>query len=786
MIAPARVVVFFVLAAAAALAAAPQQQPATAAALFQRGLLLERAEGSLSQAMVLFERVIAEYPEDRAVVPQALRHLAMAYERQSDPRAARLWQRLATDYAASPLAAEARERIAQEAGPFRMRPYEVSPDDRFVRMSPTGRSVAYVRDDRGGDRLFIRDIEPARDREVFRIAGRALENPQWSPDGQQLAFVTLPRVNGRVNLQDHHDVHVWNSATGQTRTVAEVRSGYSTGEWSPNSQWLAVHFGWNPSSPAGALRFVNAATGATRDVLAASTAGTGLAWSPDSRELAFRTTDAARRDEFWIADVASGQRRPLSMSLAASEGRLHLATGLGVGSAWKTNGQILVGQVSPGDSSDLYLVPTSGGTARKACSFQVGSARCLPMTPDGRAQLILDPGGNRLSVLDIASGRERRLTSWFAEERSAEMSPDGRLAVFRSNWDGRWALYVMPIDETAGVNPVRLAELPGRPTATSTSWSADGRLLARVGYNEDIVARVNVDANARATSGVGRLTHDTFESIMPAISPRGDQIAYWYEKGIAVMTADGGAERPLLPLNFTGHLQWRGDNDLLFQRQAAAGRTTIASVNVMTGAVQPFVDLPSGPGYAWQFVPSRNEVVYVTADAAGSTHTLRARSLAGASERVIATVRDMLTFRYTFRVSRDGRFVAYGRWTGANADRRPELRVMTIDGRDDRVVPTSTAPTGNWRPSGFPYDWSPDGRFVLIDQYPGQLTAVDVRTGASHPIDGIVDTDFGEWAGAQWAPDGSFVVASGGAGRSQYQLFEGVTYDAVMKLARQR
>ena len=79
--------------------------------LFQQGLLLERAEGNVTQAIVLYERVVAEYPKDTSVVPQALSHLAQIYDGRSDARAARMWSRLARDFGGTPYGAEARRRL---------------------------------------------------------------------------------------------------------------------------------------------------------------------------------------------------------------------------------------------------------------------------------------------------------------------------------------------------------------------------------------------------------------------------------------------------------------------------------------------------------------------------------------------------------------------------------------------------------------------------------------------------------------------------------------------------
>ena len=106
---------------------------------------------------------------------------------------------------------------------------------------------------------------------------------------------------------------------------------------------------------------------------------------------------------------------------------------------------------------------------------------------------------------------------------------------------------------------------------------------------------------------------------------------------------------------------------------------------------------------------------------------------------------------------------------------------MTIDGKDDRVVTTSQS-TGGWRPSGYPYDWSPDGRFLLYDEFPGILRVLDVRSGESWPIAEAADGDTYTWYDAQWAPDGTFIVITRNGFRDEFRSFEGVTYDAVVKL----
>ena len=100
----------FVILVLAAVAPMLGQQP-SAAELFNRGLLLERAEGMVTEAIELYERVVSQFPNDKDTRPRALHRLGTVYEARNDARATATFSMLATEFPGSPLGDDARLRL---------------------------------------------------------------------------------------------------------------------------------------------------------------------------------------------------------------------------------------------------------------------------------------------------------------------------------------------------------------------------------------------------------------------------------------------------------------------------------------------------------------------------------------------------------------------------------------------------------------------------------------------------------------------------------------------------
>src|SRR5450759_1615784 len=119
-------------------------QKTTAETLFREALMKERAEGSLREAIFRYERIIADFPNDKQFAARAMFQLSQIYGKQRDPRARDMLARLSRTGIA-PYAARAQATLAEQTsappapGPFP----EVKLDMNDDLGSPDGRFVVY-------------------------------------------------------------------------------------------------------------------------------------------------------------------------------------------------------------------------------------------------------------------------------------------------------------------------------------------------------------------------------------------------------------------------------------------------------------------------------------------------------------------------------------------------------------------------------------------------------------------------------------------------------------------
>ena len=643
------------------------QSPAEA--IFREGLMMERAEGRLRDAIFRYERVVAEFPGERAVVAQALHQLALAYEKVGDPRAKVMWARLASA-PANPFVAEARKKVAAVQatggdGPFPMR----SLDPSYELGSPDGRWVVYHKGQDQRGRLYLRDLMADSER-------------------------VLLDVDGIVS---------------------------------------------------------------------------NLAWSPDSRELAFNydnITNGQRTNDIRIVSIASRAARSIGVPL-------------GFPTAWTTRGELLFYRPNyPESATDLWLVPVAGGEPRKVYSENMKDSCGWAISPDGGS--LVACRSKRLVLRDLTSGAEQAITTGSGTEGGPGLSADGRLVSFGSNDEGKWALYVAPLDRLPVQRSLRIAAVNDNANPGAAWWTQDGLLTMRLTQAEDNVYRIDMDAQTgRAIDSPRRLTQDAPSNTRPSVNTNGARIAYFaagVKRGIAVMDANGLNERPLLEQGGRLPLFWRSPEEILFHNfdaaATAAGKASIAALNIETGAITEVARIE---GLYWWFVPARREILHVYPRGGGYVPgaVLKAFSLADGRDRVVAKI-DFLSPRLA--VSPDGRHIAYTVAPGGVSTlttKGCELALMTIDGQPEKVlVPLSRAcPEAR--------AWSPNGKYLLVDWRDGPRV-INVQTGESwalHP-----DTQGQEWTDGSWAPDGSYVTLTRSTRRLERLAWEGVTTEAVMRL----
>src|SRR5687768_6168609 len=100
-----RIILFSLMAVALAAAETPQE-------LFQKGLVKERSEGKLDEAMQLYRRAAEGAGKDRALAARALVQLAACYEKLGNAESLKIYERVLREYADQKDAiAVARERL---------------------------------------------------------------------------------------------------------------------------------------------------------------------------------------------------------------------------------------------------------------------------------------------------------------------------------------------------------------------------------------------------------------------------------------------------------------------------------------------------------------------------------------------------------------------------------------------------------------------------------------------------------------------------------------------------
>ncbi|MER6509484.1 amidohydrolase family protein [Nonomuraea sp. NPDC001636] len=217
---------------------------------------------------------------------------------------------------------------------FRDRWWKADPD-----FSPDGRRLAFVTDRTGTLNVWVRELDTGADRQVTRLTDSAALSVRWSPDGSEIAY-----------LDQDGALWVVEVSTGDRQKIYDATFEPGRPTWSPDGRTLAmaavVPYSRRYREGLSKILLVDRATGAGAYVDPAphrslQTRGDdGPVWSPDGTMLAFamesllwvlpvdrtgRPTGAARQVTREVSDapVWAGDSATL---LYLNEGRLKKAS----------------------------------------------------------------------------------------------------------------------------------------------------------------------------------------------------------------------------------------------------------------------------------------------------------------------------------------------------------------------------------------------------------------------------------------------------------------------------
>jgi TolB protein len=153
--------------------------------------------------------------------------------------------------------------------------------------------IAYVVKNNTRYELHIADSDGMNAQPALR-SPESIISPSWSPNGQQLAYVSFEAQKPVV--------YVHTLATGQRRVLANFKGSNSAPSWAPDGRRLAVVLTKDGLSQ---IYLINADGSGARRLMTSSGIDTEPAWSSDGQFIYF-TSDRSGDPQIYRLNVASG------------------------------------------------------------------------------------------------------------------------------------------------------------------------------------------------------------------------------------------------------------------------------------------------------------------------------------------------------------------------------------------------------------------------------------------------------------------------------------------------
>ena len=351
-------------------------------------------------------------------------------------------------------------------------------------ISPDGRTVAYVRrsadimTDKARSSIWLINVATGEQRPLAAGTGDHF-SPKWSPDGRRLAYVSTAEGGAPQLFVRWMD-------TGQTVRVTGLPDSPEALAWSPDGRRIAYlmsvpddgpKLGTAPGKPEGAswakplqvidkvtyradgagylkpgfdkIFMVDADGGAPRQLTFGSYFDGAPEWTPDGRAIIFsadRNPDwelTARQSQIYRLDLNSGTLTPLTDRKGPRAGPEVSPDGrsiayLGFNDTPKAYEQ-----------SYIYVMPASGGPARRIAPALDRDINQVEWAPDGRALIAEYEDGGSVTVSRIGlDGSVRPLTREAAAPGYDRPYAGGGFSVAKT---GAVAFTVSPVDRPTDV-----------------------------------------------------------------------------------------------------------------------------------------------------------------------------------------------------------------------------------------------------------------------------------------------------------------------------------------------
>jgi len=277
------------------------------------------------------------------------------------------------------------------------------------------------------------------------------------------------------------------------------------------------------------------------------------------------------------------------------------------------------------------------------------------------------------------------------------LSPDGSKIAYLAELGADWDIWVVNTD---GSGQLRLTD---NSEGTNTfSWSPDGLHIA---FGRRIISDQNCDA-------------------------------FDMQCGIEVVTVDGTSQVTLSDMRFAGDPVWSPDGAkiLFLVWDFDTGERHIWRVNTDGTGLEQFTN--SGFYSHVAYSPDGTQILFTIAPEIGMQGSMGVMNADGSGATLLAEGDSP-------RWSPDGSRIAFStRGEGATCSEWAHLNVMDSDGTG-MIALTEGFCVEEWA-------WSPDGRWLAFDSYPGHEIHIVATDGSAEPVN-ITNHGAEDWLGS-WGP----------------------------------
>jgi Tol biopolymer transport system component len=563
-----RILGCLLLAVAAFAAETPQE-------LFEKGLVKERSEGDLKEAIQLYERAAETAGKNRMLAVKALLEAGECYRKLGDAEARKLFDRVIREYPDQKEAvAVARMHLgkvpASSSSRMSFRQIWELPSRGFLAgpISRDGRYLAYV--DWGHGDLFLHDFSSDSNRRLTDGATVGLPGPKieqyaeeasLSRDGRHVAFNWWRSDHDRTELRL---IEIKGDGIPQSRLLLDNPDveWIEPGGWSPDGKLIAVML--QRKDKTGQIALVSVSDGTLRLLKSVDWRGAqSITFSPDGKYLAYDLPAGDNSEQRDIFVLATDGSREVPAVVSPSQ---DIVVG------WSDDGKRLLFASDRSGSMTLWSLPFVNGKVDgppELLRRDIGQFWRLNFA-QGRLHGVVHVQNSGLSIAgdvytaaaDFAT--EKLLSPAFLAVQTyvgnnnfPAWSRDGKYLAYASRRGSPGPEYFIIAIRSLETGEVReVSPSPGLKGLYALAWSPDGRSLIAMGA--DTKGRhgiFNVDVQTSRTSVLILKDWKGAHPVPAGISPDGTKLYYgklllageergdavWIEKDLTA-----GSERELL------------------------------------------------------------------------------------------------------------------------------------------------------------------------------------------------------------------------------------------------